>query len=802
MALVRDGAPALTRGSWFMAVVNREDAVTSYTLKAALELTSFESISPLPLEQDQTSSVPGGPALGPVQHAFDVAAAAGKRLAVTMSGSQDCDLYLRFGKPVELGLEGQILADVVAASPSPSEAMGLDEASLPTLQVGTYYLAVRNTAEGPLTYTVRASLADVVPPSPGTEPLSPGESKASVAAGASPSTARLSDLQFTVAVPEDGAKLIVELSSTADLGLYLRHGERVTLEAGRLRFDRSSDFPGTGNEKIVAGLLSTPRLEPGTYHVPVASRSPDAAGFTLKATLETAQSQAAIADLTNGQWVEVRVPGAGGNPAPVLHGTQFRLRVGAGSPGLDVLTNPKTAGDVDLYVRRGRPVQRLPDGVVADFLAETQRGAESIAVFKEDLTPGDYYVALGTRSPTETVLDVIAVFVGEFPISLPVGENDLYEDVLNAAAGGGNCRLSLNQFAVRVAANATRLEVDVMPLDGGPLNVLARYEGRILVDRGAAVFDDIGADAKELLITAWAGLCAEADVDLLVTLGERVTWTAADESTNADWKASRRGPGAETVVINAASNPPIAAGIYYLALVNRGQAAVAIRMGAGAFDVQSVPLQNGKALSDTIATAGRPGAGLLQAKQYRIEVPPKATELRASLAPRGAPSQDIDLFGRFGLGVFVGSDGRPAADVLSERANTGIESVAFPAPDDCLRPGTYFLAVGNFHTSPVTFDLIATVTSVDTPFRRGDANEDDKVDLSDGVTILSYLFRGATTICLDAADTEVNQELNITDAIFLLQFLFLGGPAPRAPFPDCGLGDGASLGGCTGEACE
>ena len=64
-------------------------------------------------------------------------------------------------------------------------------------------------------------------------------------------------------------------------------------------------------------------------------------------------------------------------------------------------------------------------------------------------------------------------------------------------------------------------------------------------------------------------------------------------------------------------------------------------------------------------------------------------------------------------------------------------------------------------------------------FLRGNANADDNTDLSDAVFILSYLFiGGAAPSCEDAADSDDNGALEITDAVYLLNFLFLGGPAP------------------------
>jgi hypothetical protein len=84
-----------------------------------------------------------------------------------------------------------------------------------------------------------------------------------------------------------------------------------------------------------------------------------------------------------------------------------------------------------------------------------------------------------------------------------------------------------------------------------------------------------------------------------------------------------------------------------------------------------------------------------------------------------------------------------------------------------------------------------TITVGDGPralFRRGDANGDGGVDLSDAVYTLSFLFGGGPTPdCRDAADADDDQELSITDAIYSLGYLFLSGEPPPAPGPaSCG----------------
>ncbi|HEV8335703.1 MAG TPA: hypothetical protein VGR67_04725 [Candidatus Polarisedimenticolia bacterium] len=74
-------------------------------------------------------------------------------------------------------------------------------------------------------------------------------------------------------------------------------------------------------------------------------------------------------------------------------------------------------------------------------------------------------------------------------------------------------------------------------------------------------------------------------------------------------------------------------------------------------------------------------------------------------------------------------------------------------------------------------------------FLRGDCNDDGRVDLSDAVCILNWLFfAGAGPGCLAVANMDGVGAVDITDPIYLLTHLFLGGPAPVAPYPVCGTG--------------
>jgi len=73
-------------------------------------------------------------------------------------------------------------------------------------------------------------------------------------------------------------------------------------------------------------------------------------------------------------------------------------------------------------------------------------------------------------------------------------------------------------------------------------------------------------------------------------------------------------------------------------------------------------------------------------------------------------------------------------------------------------------------------------------FIRGDANFDKVLDISDAITVLTFLFLGgAFPLCQDALDADDTGVVDLTDAIYLLAHAFVAGPAPPAPYPESGL---------------
>ncbi|MBI4582840.1 MAG: lamin tail domain-containing protein [Planctomycetes bacterium] len=72
-------------------------------------------------------------------------------------------------------------------------------------------------------------------------------------------------------------------------------------------------------------------------------------------------------------------------------------------------------------------------------------------------------------------------------------------------------------------------------------------------------------------------------------------------------------------------------------------------------------------------------------------------------------------------------------------------------------------------------------------FLRGDANRDSRADMSDAIKILLFLFIGDEEIpCEKAADADDSGDIEITDAILIMGYIFLGGKPPAPPFPTFG----------------
>ena len=102
---------------------------------------------------------------------------------------------------------------------------------------------------------------------------------------------------------------------------------------------------------------------------------------------------------------------------------------------------------------------------------------------------------------------------------------------------------------------------------------------------------------------------------------------------------------------------------------------------------------------------------------------------------------------------------------------------------------TIYAIEGGFALEP--YFIPGTVLVSEQPqflFVRGDATYDQTVNIADAIFMLDYLFiGGAPSVCPDAADTNDDGILNIGDAIYSLSYLFSGGETIPYPYPGYGL---------------
>lgn len=73
---------------------------------------------------------------------------------------------------------------------------------------------------------------------------------------------------------------------------------------------------------------------------------------------------------------------------------------------------------------------------------------------------------------------------------------------------------------------------------------------------------------------------------------------------------------------------------------------------------------------------------------------------------------------------------------------------------------------------------------VEKEFLRGDSDGNGRVEITDSVFILNYLYQaGKAPTCMDAADANDNGRIDQADADYILSYLFKGGAAPPSPGP-------------------
>ncbi len=86
-------------------------------------------------------------------------------------------------------------------------------------------------------------------------------------------------------------------------------------------------------------------------------------------------------------------------------------------------------------------------------------------------------------------------------------------------------------------------------------------------------------------------------------------------------------------------------------------------------------------------------------------------------------------------------------------------------------------ATGSFDEQPLTL-------TVEEPYLCGDADGTLTVNISDAVYMIQYIFSGGPApVPVEAGDADCNGILTVSDAVYLIAYIFTGGPAPCASCP-------------------
>lgn len=144
------------------------------------------------------------------------------------------------------------------------------------------------------------------------------------------------------------------------------------------------------------------------------------------------------------------------------------------------------------------------------------------------------------------------------------------------------------------------------------------------------------------------------------------------------------------------------------------------------------------------------------------------------------PFESVDIYRN---GEFIGNPRTPTSRIFTDRE---------PPPGEMVYEvvTTTLNGINCSDENPLTCTVVIEEEPIVPAnyFRRGDADDSGAANLTDGIFILSWLFRAAAgPACRDSADVDDSGDINLTDAIFLLVHLFGTGPAPPAPgMQNCG----------------
>jgi hypothetical protein len=180
-----------------------------------------------------------------------------------------------------------------------------------------------------------------------------------------------------------------------------------------------------------------------------------------------------------------------------------------------------------------------------------------------------------------------------------------------------------------------------------------------------------------------------------------------------------------------------------------------------------------------------------------LVVRPSVTEIQPAAGSEAGGDVVTILGDNFTAGVRVEFGSTPSPAV--ERLGGSRQVLRALTP-----PGTGTVEVRVVNVVPGDLPATTTLSYTFVPgqgpnprFRRGDADADLSLNAADAVHILRHLFAGlAMPACAKAADADDSGRIELSDAVLVLDFLFRRGPELPQPFPDCGVDETTDSLGC------
>ncbi len=114
----------------------------------------------------------------------------------------------------------------------------------------------------------------------------------------------------------------------------------------------------------------------------------------------------------------------------------------------------------------------------------------------------------------------------------------------------------------------------------------------------------------------------------------------------------------------------------------------------------------------------------------------------------------------------------------------GLTVTSLPLVNPLPVPGTYYWRINHYDLAGLESGYTAAANFDYLDYLCGDADGDLAVNISDAVYLINYIFKsGPPPVPLEAGDANLDGDVNIADAVYIINYIFKSGPEPCATTP-------------------